>query len=118
MAYTLRVPASIQPRPTRRELGAAVIFSMSSTPMGPSITLRMWPSSRKTNGRLKTFSSSTMVPTGPTLTREIWSAPTWVCSSISFSPPSCIEGYIWMLMRPLLAVSNFLPMRTTASTVG
>ena len=29
------------------------------------------------------------------------SAPTCACSIISFSPPSCIDGYIWMLSRPL-----------------
>jgi hypothetical protein len=50
--------------------------------------------------------------------RAICKAPTCACSIISFSPPSCMEGYIWMLMRPLLAASSFLPMRTTASTVG
>ena len=74
--------------------------------------------SRNMNGRLKTLSSGTSGPMGPTLMRAICSAPTCACSIISFSPPSCIDGYIWMLMRPLVAVSSFLPMRTTASTVG
>ena len=50
--------------------------------------------------------------------RAIWIAPTWACSIISFSPPSGIDGYIWIEMRPLVAVSSFLPMRTIASTVG
>ena len=50
--------------------------------------------------------------------RAMASAPTCACSIISFSPPSCIDGYIWTLRRPLVACSSFLPMRTTASTVG
>ena len=74
--------------------------------------------SRNMKGRLKTLSSGTIGPIGPTLMRAICRAPTWACSIISFSPPSCIEGYIWMLMRPWVAASSFLPMRTTASTVG
>ena len=70
------------------------------------------------NGRLNTLSSGTIGPIGPTLMRAMASAPTCACSIISFSPPSCIDGYIWMLSRPLVACSSFLPMRTTASTVG
>jgi len=50
--------------------------------------------------------------------RAICSAPTCACSIISFSPPSCMDGYIWIDRRPLVAASSFLPMRTTASTVG
>jgi len=33
------------------------------------------------------------------------------------SPPSCIEAYIWMLSRPPVAASSFLPMSSTACTV-
>ena len=33
-------------------------------------------------------------PIGPTLMRAMASAPTCACSIISFSPPSCIDGYI------------------------
>ena len=69
-------------------------------------------------GRLKTLSSGTSGPIGPTLMRAMASAPTWACSIISFSPPSCIDGYIWIDSRPLVAASSFLPMRSTASTVG
>jgi hypothetical protein len=86
----------------------ALIFSSSSVPIGPSITLRMCASSRKMNGMLKTFSSSTTGPSAPTEMRAICSAPTCACSIISFSPPSCIEGYIWMLMRPFVAASELL----------
>jgi hypothetical protein len=113
----LRVPASIQPRPTRR---AELLVSLvsSSSPIGPSITLRICASSLNTKGMLKTFSSSTMVPIGPTEMRAIWSAPTCACSVISFSPPSCIDGYICTLYLPLVAFSSLLPRRTMASTVG
>ena len=69
-------------------------------------------------GRLKTLSSGTIGPMGPTLMRAMASAPTCACSIISFSPPSCMEGYICTLRRPLLAASSFLPICTTASTVG
>jgi len=67
---------------------------------------------------LKTFSSSTIGPIGPTEMRAICSAPTCACSIISFSPPSCIDGNIWIDRRPLVAFSSFAPMRTIASTVG
>ena len=70
------------------------------------------------NGRLKTLSSGTSGPIGPTLMRAMASAPTCACSIISFSPPSCIDGYICTLSRPPVAASSFLPSRTTASTVG
>jgi len=54
----------------------------------------------------------------PTLTRASCSAPTWACSIASFSPPSCIEAYIWMPSRPPVASGSFLPMSSTAATVG
>ena len=101
-----------------REAGLALILSSSSAPIGPSITFLMCASSRKMNGRLKTLRSSTTGPIAPTEMRAICSAPTWACSIISFSPPSCIDGYIWIEIRPLVAASSFLPMRTIASTVG
>ena len=78
----------------------------------------MCASSLNTNGMLKTLSSSTIGPIGPTEMRAICSAPTCACSIISFSPPSCIDGNIWIVMRPLVAFSSLLPMRTIASTVG
>ena len=113
----MRVPASIQPSPTRR---AELLVSLSSisAPIGPSITLRICASSLNTNGMLKTLNSSTIVPIGPTEMRAICSAPTCACSVISFSPPSCIDGNICSLYLPLVAFSSLLPMRTSASTVG
>ncbi len=80
-------------------------------PISPSITFSMWATSRNTNGRLKTLNSGTSGPIGPTEMRAICSAPTWACSIISFSPPSCIDGNIWIERRPLVAASSFLPMR-------
>ncbi len=74
--------------------------------------------SRNTNGMLKTFTSGTTGPIGPSEVRSTWIAPTWVCSIISFSPPSTLLGNIWNLMRPLVAASSFLPMFSTATTVG
>ena len=67
---------------------------------------------------LKTLTSGTTGPIAPSEMRAIWIAPTWVCSIISFSPPSCIAGNIWSLMRPLVAASSFLPMLSIATTVG
>ena len=67
---------------------------------------------------LKTLTSGTTGPTGPSDVRRIWIAPTWVCSIISFSPPSTLPGNIWNLMRPLVAASMRLPMFSTATTVG
>ena len=70
------------------------------------------------NGRLKTLSSSTIGPIGPTEMRAICSAPTCACSIISFSPPSCMAGNIWIESRPFVCATSFLPIRTIASTVG
>ena len=78
----------------------------------------MCDSLRKTNGMLNTFTSGTTGPTGPSEVRRIWIAPTWVCSIISFSPPSTLPGNIWNLMRPLVAASSFLPMFSMATTLG
>ena len=55
---------------------------------------------------------------GPVGIRANAIAPTCACSMASFSPPSCIDGYIWMESRPLVAFSSFLPMSSTATTVG
>ncbi len=60
--------------------------------------------SRNTNGMLKTLTSGTIGPSGPSETRAIWIAPTWVCSIIDFSSPSTLPGNIWNVMRPLVAV--------------
>ena len=54
----------------------------------------------------------------PTEMRAICSAPTWACSIISFSPPSCIAGNICTDRRPPVAASSLAPIRTIASTVG
>ena len=45
--------------------------------------------------------SSTTGPSAPTETRAKAMAPTCACSIASFSPPSCIDGYIWTLSRAL-----------------
>jgi hypothetical protein len=45
----------------------------------------MWAMLRNTKGMLKTLTSGTTGPTGPSEVRRIWIAPTWVCSIISFS---------------------------------
>ncbi len=113
----LREPLSIQPRPTRRaEL--AVILSRISLPIGPSITARMWASSRNRNGRLNTLTSGTTGPIGPSEMRAICSAPICACSIISFSLPSTPPGNIWILYLPLVAASSFLPMFSRATTFG
>ena len=112
------MPAFIQQSPIRPAVGWSESFFSISSPIGPSITFSMCGVSRNMNGRLNTFISGTIWPIGPTLMRAMASAPTWACSIISFSPPSCIEGNIWMLRRPWVAWSSFLPMRSTASTVG
>jgi hypothetical protein len=52
---------------------------------------------------LKTLRSSTTGPNARTLTRASYKAPTWACSIASFSTPSCIEAYIWMLSRSPVA---------------
>src|SRR4029077_12901718 len=52
------------------------------------------------NGSRKTLSSSTTGPSAPTETRAICSAPTCACSIISFSPPSCICGYLCSVSPP------------------
>ncbi len=93
-------------------------MSSISWPIGPSITARMCAGSRKTNGMLNTFTSGTTGPTGPSDVRSSWIAPTCVCSIISFSAPSTLPGNIWNLMRPFVAASIFLPMLSTAATVG
>ncbi len=67
---------------------------------------------------LTTLMSSTIGPIDPTLTRSIWIAPIWVCSMVSFSPPSCMDGNIWTESRPLVAASSFLPRFSVAATVG
>ena len=67
---------------------------------------------------LTTLISSTIGPMEPALTRSIWIAPICVCSMVSFSPPSCIEGNIWTESRPLVAASSFLPRFSVATTVG
>ena len=67
---------------------------------------------------LMTLMSSTIGPIVPTLTRDIWIAPICVCSMVSFSPPSCIDGYIWIDSRPCVASESFLPRFSVAATVG
>ena len=67
---------------------------------------------------LNTFTSGTTVRTGPSDVRRILMAPTCVCSIISFSPPSTPPGKVWILRRPLVAASSFLPMFSTATTLG
>ena len=67
---------------------------------------------------LTTLMSSTIGPSVPALTRNNWIAPIWVCSIVSFSPPSCIDGYIRTESRPLVAASSFLPRFSVATTVG
>ena len=71
-----------------------------------------------TKGMLTTLMSSTIGPIAPALTRSIWIAPIWVCSMVSFSPPSCADGNICTDSRPLVAASSFLPRLSTAATVG
>src|SRR5664279_6107984 len=105
-------------RATRPAFGLLVTLSISSWPIGPSITFCMCSVLRNRYGMLKTLRSSTTGPRAPTLTRANWIAPTCACSIASFSPPSCIDGYIWMDRRPLVAFSSFLPMFSTATTVG
>ena len=82
------------------------------------MTSRMCASLRNTNGMLNTLTSGTTGPIGPSEVRRIWIAPTWVCSIISFSPPSTPPGNIWSLRRPLVAASSFLPMFSIATTFG
>ena len=115
--YRLRVPPSIQPSATSLTL-LSVILARISSPIGPSMTLRMWASSRNTNGMLKTLTSGTTEPTGPSEMRAIWIAPTWACSIISFSPPSTMFGNICSLSRPLVALSSFSPRCCIATTLG
>ena len=67
---------------------------------------------------LTTLISSTIGPIVPALTRNSWMAPIWVCSMVSFSPPSCMDGYICTERRPLVAASSFLPRFSVATTVG
>ena len=117
LVYRLRAPPSIQPSPTRRE-GPLVTLSSSSCPIGPSMTLRMCAMSRNTKGMLNTSTSGTTGPMTPSEMRAIWIAPSWVCSTASFSWPSTAPGNICTLMRPLVAASSFLPMFSTATTVG
>ena len=95
-----------------------MIFASISSPIGPSITARMCASLRKTNGMLKTLTSGTTGPTGPSEVRRMSIAPTCVCSIISFSPPSTPPGNIFSLMRPLVAASSFWPMCSMATTFG
>ncbi|MCY1539443.1 hypothetical protein D9M68_750300 [compost metagenome] len=89
-----------------------------SSPTAPSITLRMWAMSRNTKGMLNTSTSGTTGPITPSEMRASWIAPSWACSTASFSWPSTAPGNICTLMRPLVAASSFLPMLSTAATVG
>ncbi|MNT50174.1 hypothetical protein D3C72_1870790 [compost metagenome] len=115
--YRLRDPPSIQPMATSLA-GEALILASSSSPMAPSITARIWSWLRNTKGMLNTFTSGTTVPTGPSEVRRMLMAPNCVCSIISFSPPSTPPGKVWIFRRPLVAASSFLPMFSTATTLG
>ncbi len=107
----------MKPSATSRA-GLAVMASRISWPMGPSMTLRMCASSRKTKGMLKTLTVGTTGPSTPSEMRAIWIAPTCVCSTISFSAPSTPPGNICSLYLPLVAASSFLPRFSTATTLG
>ena len=82
------------------------------------MTARMCASLRNTKGMLKTLTSGTTGPAGPSEVRRIWMALTWVCSIIVFSEPSTLFGNICILYLPLVAASNFLPRFSMAATVG
>jgi hypothetical protein len=97
LVYRLREPPSIQPRATSGRAGGDLVQQF--LPIGPSITARMWASSRKTKGMLNTLTSGTTGPIGPSEMRAIWIAPICACSIISFSLPSTPPGNICSLMR-------------------
>ncbi len=89
-----------------------------SSPIGPSITLRMCSTERNRKGRPGTAVSGIRLLSGARLIRFMSMTPKRVCSIVSFSSPSWREWNTWILMRPLVRLSMSLPISFTASTVG
>ncbi|MNN51696.1 hypothetical protein D3C81_1663550 [compost metagenome] len=118
LVIRLRVPASIQPRNTSRDLLFAVRRSPISWPIIPSSTLCIWSSSRKIYGRVKTLISGSMAATGVIETRIISMAPNCACSIICFSSPNTPPGKVLISRRPSVAALSFSPMCFTATTFG
>ena len=73
---------------------------------------------RNRKGMVGTMVAGQMLFIGATFTRVMASAPSLVCSMVSFSMPSADLAYTLMLCLPLVALLSSSPMWRTASTVG
>ena len=88
------------------------------SPTGPSRHLRMCSFDLNRKGRAGTIVSGTMLLKAATLTRTMSSAPSFTCSTVSFSEPSALWPNTLMVYLPPVRSEMISLIFLTAITVG